>query len=537
MKVGAGLAIVGLAVAALSPDGVAPVVLHSPVVAAQGPVPVVESGSVRVGVLRGGTYEVQTLPMDVYVARVLAGEAAPDSSPASLEALAIVIRTYTLTNRGRHRAEGFDLCDQTHCQVMRTATAATERAAAATSDQILLYRGEPATVYYSASCGGRSEKPSNVWPGADDPPYLRIHDDDGCGGFPAWTSELADVDLQRAFSAAGYRGTLRDMRILARNDSGRVARLELQGLTPREITGQDLRMVVGRTLGFQHIQSTAFELRRSGRAFRFTGHGAGHGVGLCVIGSMKLAAAGQSAAAILERYFPGTLIGAAGPRLTSVAPRAGSPSTTSDSRTPAAPASPAAAPPAATPAAPAAGAASGTAASATSATGGVTVVVPAGDSGDRDTLVQLVSRERAAMAQALGVEPPRVRVRVHDTLDAFARAAGRPAFMLGAVSADQIELAPLWVLRERGMLERTIRRELVELMVAAVLPARPAWIRGGAAAYFADPGAATSARPPCPQDAELQQPLSVGAFGDALARARACFERQISGGRDWRRVR
>jgi SpoIID/LytB domain protein len=561
--VSARLAIVALAVAALSHQGVAPVVVHPRAATVQAPAPVVESGTIRVGVLRSGTYEVETLPMDVYVARVLAGEAAPDSSPAALEALAIVIRTYTLTNRGRHRADGFDLCDQTHCQVMRTATAATERAAAATSDQILLYRGEPATVYYSASCGGRSEKPSNVWPGADDPPYLRIHDDDGCGGFPAWTSELADVDLQRAFSAAGYRGTLRDMRILTRNDSGRVARLELQGLTPKEITGQDLRMVVGRTLGFQHIQSTAFELRRSGRAFRFTGHGAGHGVGLCVIGSMKLAAAGQSASAILARYFPGTQIGAAGPRLTSVAPRGGTTPTTSDPRAAAAPSSPAAAPPVAVPSPPGSSAAAGvpsagvpaaggpvpapagaaparppiTPTSATSATGGVTVVVPAADSGDRDTLVQLVSRERAAMAQALGVEPPRVRVRVHDTLDAFARASGRPAFMLGAVTGDQIELAPLWVLRERGMLERTIRRELVQLMVGGILPARPAWLRDGAAAYFADPAATNNARPPCPQDAELQQPVSVGAFGDALARARACFERQISGGRDWRRAR
>jgi hypothetical protein len=74
-------------------------------------------------------------------------------------------------------------------------------------------------------------------------------------------------------------------------------------------------------------------------------------------------------------------------------------------------------------------------------------------------------------------------------------------------------------------------------MVDDVLPARPEWIREGAAAYFAAPRAVSSARPPCPQDAELQQPLSVGAFGDALARARACFEGQISGGRDWRRVR
>jgi stage II sporulation protein D len=83
--------------------------------------------------------------METYVARVLAGEALRDSRPAALEALAITLRTFAEANRGRHRADGFDLCDQTHCQVVRTATAATERAAQATAGRLLLLRdGAPA---------------------------------------------------------------------------------------------------------------------------------------------------------------------------------------------------------------------------------------------------------------------------------------------------------------------------------------------------------------------------------------------------------
>src|SRR5207248_1469492 len=89
--------------------------------------------AVRVGILKpGGGYSVTTIPLDTYVARVLAGEAVRDSRPAALEALAIAVRTFALANRTRHHADGFDLCDQTHCQVLRTATAATERAANAT---------------------------------------------------------------------------------------------------------------------------------------------------------------------------------------------------------------------------------------------------------------------------------------------------------------------------------------------------------------------------------------------------------------------
>jgi SpoIID/LytB domain protein len=111
---------------------------------------------------------------------VLAGEAARESPPSALEALAVAIRTFALSNRGRHRADGFDLCDQTHCQVVRTATAVTERAAQATAGQALYFGGELASIYYSASCGGRSARPSLVWPGAVDPPYLPVQHDQAC---------------------------------------------------------------------------------------------------------------------------------------------------------------------------------------------------------------------------------------------------------------------------------------------------------------------------------------------------------------------
>ena len=265
---------------------------------------------IRIGVARpGGGYTVTSISLETYVARVLAGEAARDSPPAALEALAIAVRTFTLANRGRHRADGFDLCDETHCQVMRPATPATERAADATAGRALLRDGVPASIYYSASCGGRTEIPSAVWPGADDPPFLPSQPDDACGGAPVWSAELSAADLLRALRAGGFRGDrLRDVRIASRNGSGRVGRLRLGGLNPDVISGQDFRVVVGRTLGWQFIKSTAFDLRRDGDAYRFSGHGSGHGVGMCVIGSMRLAVAGRSSEEILHRYFPGLAI-------------------------------------------------------------------------------------------------------------------------------------------------------------------------------------------------------------------------------------
>jgi stage II sporulation protein D len=456
----------------------------------------------RIGFARaGGGYTIQTLTLETYVARVLAGEAARDSPPAALEVLATAIRTFALGNRDRHRADGFDLCDETHCQVVRTASAATTRAAQATAGQVLMRSGAIASVFYSASCGGRTEIPSNVWPGADDPPYLPSVPDEACGGAPAWQADLLGADLLRAFRAAGFRGDrVREMRIASRNSSGRVARLSLEGLMPSDVSGQDLRVVVGRTLGWQHVKSTAFSLRRDGAAFRFSGHGSGHGVGLCVIGATNLAARGVSAPAILAKYFPGATIAV----------------------------------PAARP---------------VPAPAGVLVSLPDDDEGARAAIARLAVAARDELSTTLGVPPPaNITLRFHPSIDEYERATGQSWFTAGAWVNGELHLLPLAVLRERGVLERTLRHELVHAMTGDILGKRPAWVREGAAIYFAGerpvPGQALAGPPSrpepraaCPDDNELLRPVSVGALTNAYARARSCFARQIADGRSWRDVR
>ena len=112
--------------------------------------------TVRLGPASGAG-PVADVPLEVYVARVLAGEAEPRAPDGEFQALAIAIRTYALVNAGRHARDGFDVCDSTHCQVPRAANALTRAAALATAGHILTWNGAPAEVFYSASCGGRSE--------------------------------------------------------------------------------------------------------------------------------------------------------------------------------------------------------------------------------------------------------------------------------------------------------------------------------------------------------------------------------------------
>ena len=466
---------------------------------------------IRIGVLNGGAYSVTVVPLDTYVARVLAGEAAPNTAPAALEALAVAVRTYTAANLGKHRSDGFDLCDQTHCQVMRVANSDTERAAEATAGLVLLNGDRPATIYYSASCGGRSEIPSAVWPGSPDPPHLPSREDDACRGFPAWSAELATADLQRALAAGGFRGTLRDIRIASRHPSGRVDKLTLDGMTPAQISGQELRMVVGPTLGWLRILSTSFELRRVDAGFRFTGRGSGHGVGMCVIGAMHRAEAGETSGAILERYYPGLQLGQYVPR--------------------AAPAPPVVAPSPVVPT---------VSSSVVPRRTDIVVGLPQSEASDLEALESLAARARDDLVRTLGVPAPAsLALTFHASAGAFEQASGRPWFASGAVVEGRIHFLPVPILRDRGVLERTIRRALVQLLTGSVLETRPMWVREGVASYFADAPSTTQAEPRavCPGDNELNRPISAGALTEAYARARFCVARQLASGKAWQELR
>ena len=463
--------------------------------------------AIRLGrTLANGRTRVETIDLDTYIAQVLAGEGQPRAEDGAQQALAITARTFALANRNRHRSEGFDLCDTTHCQVVKPATAITRRAAAVTSGRVLLHQGQPAFVFYSAWCGGKSELASQVWPGAIDYAYEPALHDDACEDEPGWESEVRADVIERALRTAGLRGSrLRNLRVLSRNTSDRIARIGVEGFTPSEMSGNDFRMAVGRIAGWQSIKSTSFDIDRTSTGYRFKGRGFGHGVGLCVIGAGRRAAKGATADQILNFYFPGLTVGAYNP-----APIAKTAATTAASRKPA----PVAA--------------------------DVALALPGNEEGERQVLLSLIRRSRDEIARATGiVAPANLRVTVHPSVDSFGRATGQPWWVSGATDGAAIDLLPITILRQQGQLDRTVRHEVTHALLDASLSKRPMWVREGAALYFAR-GAAPAEKPArvaCPSDEELLRPASAGAQRDAYARAESCFARALASGQRWSEIR
>ncbi len=257
-----------------------------------------------------------TLPSEDYVAAALSGEAAPGEPLASLKAMAISTRTFALENADRHRAEGFGLCDSTHCQALRLGQPRpeVERAVHETAGETLWFRSQRAHVYYTQHCGGMSEAADAVWPAARAAYLPGGHADPYClrRSAAAWHARLPLTQLRGIFRQQGWPTPfpIEDVRVIGRTATGRAAMLAITGRgAPAQISASSFRFAVDRALGWNQVRSDWFAVSISGNALEIDGRGYGHGVGLCQAGAYQMAAEGHSETDILGFYFPGANAG------------------------------------------------------------------------------------------------------------------------------------------------------------------------------------------------------------------------------------
>jgi stage II sporulation protein D len=264
------------------------------------------------------------VPLEDYVLATVLAEVAPPAEPAAVarrifEVQAIVARSYATARLGRHRAEGFDLCDTTHCQIYDPARIRTSKlapiareAVRQTAGQILSYANRPAEALFHADCGGATASAEAVWGGRSVPYLLPRQDDLDPSVHRRWKWSATAEALRSALAGdtrTDVGRSLTGVAITARDDSGRARQLTLEGQTPRVVRGEDFRMSIVRALGVRTILSTRMSVTRSGSTYVFEGSGFGHGVGLCQAGAAARARRGETTAQILAAYFTGVVPG------------------------------------------------------------------------------------------------------------------------------------------------------------------------------------------------------------------------------------
>jgi len=429
---------------------------------------VAEPATVRVRLGPANGAGIVELPLERYVAAVLAGESGAFQSEEALKAMAVAVRTYAVRMRARHAKEGFDLCDTTHCQRLdlHAVTPRLNNAAAETAGELLWYQGKPAFTPYTKDCGGTAEDAATVWPDLAEP-YLRSHPDPYCVRPAAspwqWTAEPPQI--QQALRQAALRGPqeLNRIAIATRTASGRAATLALLGGTESiRISAGSFRFAVGRELGWNTIRSDSYEVNVANGHLVFEGKGEGHGVGLCQRGAEQMGREGNSFREILAFYYPGTVPGLTGQGLTWQSLRGDSMS--------------------------------------------LLTTRP-----DQDRIA-LSTAERVGRALSGRVKwplPTGIAIRVYPDLDTFRNATGEPGWVAGLTDGRRIDLQPVALLQRRNALESTLSHELTHVLVESqAAPGLPVWFREGLVGFLdgrAGAGRAVTAGTRPPADADLRQ--------------------------------
>jgi len=103
---------------------------------------------------------------------------AAESMRAGLEALkaqAVAARSFLIASRHRH--DGYDFCDTTHCQFMKEPpppASAAMRATNETHGLALAYQGKVFAALYSADCGGHTRTLEQAGWKLEDYPYFAV---------------------------------------------------------------------------------------------------------------------------------------------------------------------------------------------------------------------------------------------------------------------------------------------------------------------------------------------------------------------------
>ncbi len=256
---------------------------------------------------------VDLVDLEAYLYSVVAREMPSRWPLAALEVQAVCARTYVLARSDPRRQ--YDLVPSELDQVYEGIAGETPQATAAvaaTAGRVLQYGGNVARVAYSSCCGGHTEASADVW-GATAIPYLGGVVCTYCTDSPSyrWTATLTlDEIAGRFFTALAPLGDLQDVRITARDQSGRARAFELVASRGSTVVagGAFRRAVGGRAL--PSLLVTKVQRDPSAPALLLEGAGLGHGVGLCQWGARGMALAGHAATDVVEYYFPGAIVDA-----------------------------------------------------------------------------------------------------------------------------------------------------------------------------------------------------------------------------------
>jgi stage II sporulation protein D len=243
---------------------------------------------------------------------VVPKELSPGKFPEleAMKAQAVAARTFTVRHLGGHARFGFDLYKDQRSQAyggIESEEALSDRGIRETRGVIGLFHEQPIWALYCSTCGGRTEAYHEIFKG-DPIEYLKggVECHDEASPYHSWEERIQIRDIQSRLDRYAGVGQLKQLKPLRRSQAGRLVEMRFEGDRGVKILkGNDIRFALGLKSNFITALKPVNDSSGLIREIVVRGKGWGHGVGMCQIGAVELAARGKTYEEILKYYYNG----------------------------------------------------------------------------------------------------------------------------------------------------------------------------------------------------------------------------------------
>lgn len=243
---------------------------------------------------------VNNIDIEKYIGGVVESESGTRTSLEYYKLQSILCRTYLLAHINRHVLEGFQVCDDVHCQayLSRTTDVDIQKGVNDTKGLVVVDNDlNLITAAFHSNCGGQTVASQDVW--ATPTTYLKSVKDTFC-------MRQTHAKWKRTIPMEDWKAYLQLKHKYPVDDS-----LKLSDATSftqtygRSIyfTDKDLKIPLKIIRADFQLKSTYFSIEQQGESVIFNGKGYGHGVGMCQEGAMRMANLNYSYKDILNFYY------------------------------------------------------------------------------------------------------------------------------------------------------------------------------------------------------------------------------------------
>ncbi|MFH0974824.1 MAG: SpoIID/LytB domain-containing protein [Spirochaetota bacterium] len=269
-------------------------------------------GMIELHNVLGKMHVINVIQMNEYLYSVVPGEIVSSWDSEALKAQAVAARTYTYHHLTKNKKSLFDLDSTSNFQVYKGVSVEKESTTAAvneTSGKVAFSRGKPIVAFFHSTCGGRTTDDRNVWSG-DGEDYLKSVSCSFCKDSPyySWEEKLTLYDIKQCLGRK-YKSVGPISGISFERKGNRVFSAVIQHKHGTiKLTGNELRLLFPE----KKIKSMFFSAKKVKDGLILSGHGWGHGVGMCQWGAKGMAEKGAGYKEILKYYYRGVSIRDAG---------------------------------------------------------------------------------------------------------------------------------------------------------------------------------------------------------------------------------